>query len=485
MADRQPPRKRQKYKDSCTNCAVAKVKCGKEKPLCARCGERGLECSYELSYRYGRLPAAQARLSSGRYRGSSRGAHTRAELATAAAAASRSPGGPGPGPNPDPDPFLLDFGLSELQDVRLSKADYYPAGVVAASWTDSPRPCLDTAAAFSLSPACEVASTMTVPMLDFDYSPTPPTPPRPQHLKLAAATPTTASTTMSTADELQSSPGSGSGLGLHHYLAHHTGQQQQPAVDIASYASAHTDRGLACCRAPRDPSGAPWAWSECSPSPPPAHHHPKCRGSARDTGGAALGAHGGGGGGGGCVLQALAVLGALRGSSSSSDRSSSCCCHCDWRLSGMKTTTMTTTATTTTTAMMIAMMAQVRAMIGCDCFVVDHQLRIVLALIAFELMTTTRYPSPGAGAGTAEAVLDELQAVLEVVGLLLRRLGEVDDDSEERWPTKKKTPASTCQQLQPLSSAAMSREVFRQLEEDLRQRLRHISHRAMDVLRRI
>ncbi|KAI1498882.1 hypothetical protein F5X99DRAFT_300304 [Biscogniauxia marginata] len=51
-------RTRQKYKDSCTHCAGAKVKCSKEKPLCARCSERGLACSYGLSHRYGRLPAA-------------------------------------------------------------------------------------------------------------------------------------------------------------------------------------------------------------------------------------------------------------------------------------------------------------------------------------------------------------------------------------------------------------------------------------------
>ncbi|KAI5926684.1 hypothetical protein F4810DRAFT_707224 [Camillea tinctor] len=51
-------RTRQKYKDSCKHCAGAKVKCSKEKPICARCTERGLACSYGLSHRYGRLPAA-------------------------------------------------------------------------------------------------------------------------------------------------------------------------------------------------------------------------------------------------------------------------------------------------------------------------------------------------------------------------------------------------------------------------------------------
>ncbi|KAI1828517.1 hypothetical protein F4861DRAFT_5997 [Xylaria intraflava] len=57
MTGRQATRTRQKYKDSCTHCAGAKVRCSKEKPRCTRCHERGLECSYGLSYRYGRLPA--------------------------------------------------------------------------------------------------------------------------------------------------------------------------------------------------------------------------------------------------------------------------------------------------------------------------------------------------------------------------------------------------------------------------------------------
>ncbi|KAI0460167.1 hypothetical protein F5B21DRAFT_134505 [Xylaria acuta] len=62
MTGRQATRTRQKYKDSCTHCAGAKVRCSKEKPRCTRCVERGLECSYGLSYRYGRLPA-RAKLS--------------------------------------------------------------------------------------------------------------------------------------------------------------------------------------------------------------------------------------------------------------------------------------------------------------------------------------------------------------------------------------------------------------------------------------
>ncbi|KAH9897163.1 hypothetical protein F4778DRAFT_744616 [Xylariomycetidae sp. FL2044] len=57
MARKQTGRARQIFKESCTHCARAKVKCSKGKPECARCGERGLPCSYGLSNRYGRLPA--------------------------------------------------------------------------------------------------------------------------------------------------------------------------------------------------------------------------------------------------------------------------------------------------------------------------------------------------------------------------------------------------------------------------------------------
>ncbi|KAL4751924.1 hypothetical protein BDW72DRAFT_172460 [Aspergillus terricola var. indicus] len=49
---------RRKYKESCSQCAFVKVKCGKEKPTCARCQNRGLRCNYELSHRAGRRPAS-------------------------------------------------------------------------------------------------------------------------------------------------------------------------------------------------------------------------------------------------------------------------------------------------------------------------------------------------------------------------------------------------------------------------------------------
>ncbi|CAD6579602.1 MAG: hypothetical protein ASARMPREDX12_009307 [Alectoria sarmentosa] len=43
-----------KLRDSCHTCAASKVKCNKEKPVCARCGKRGLACEYFVTKRAGR-----------------------------------------------------------------------------------------------------------------------------------------------------------------------------------------------------------------------------------------------------------------------------------------------------------------------------------------------------------------------------------------------------------------------------------------------
>lgn len=48
-----------KTKSTCNACALAKVKCGREKPTCLRCKERGLRCLYDPSQRSGRRPAAK------------------------------------------------------------------------------------------------------------------------------------------------------------------------------------------------------------------------------------------------------------------------------------------------------------------------------------------------------------------------------------------------------------------------------------------
>ncbi|KAJ5193544.1 hypothetical protein N7449_009686 [Penicillium cf. viridicatum] len=63
---------RRKFKESCSQCAFVKVKCGKEKPTCARCQTRGLRCNYEVSHRAGRRPAAERVLSTDRISTSTR-----------------------------------------------------------------------------------------------------------------------------------------------------------------------------------------------------------------------------------------------------------------------------------------------------------------------------------------------------------------------------------------------------------------------------
>ncbi|KAH8701036.1 hypothetical protein BGW36DRAFT_425831 [Talaromyces proteolyticus] len=43
-----------KLRDSCNRCAASKLKCSKEKPTCARCAKRGMVCEYFMTKRAGR-----------------------------------------------------------------------------------------------------------------------------------------------------------------------------------------------------------------------------------------------------------------------------------------------------------------------------------------------------------------------------------------------------------------------------------------------
>ncbi|KAB2572093.1 Monodictyphenone cluster transcription factor [Lasiodiplodia theobromae] len=43
-----------KLRDSCDGCATSKLKCSKEKPVCARCAKRGMKCEYFATKRAGR-----------------------------------------------------------------------------------------------------------------------------------------------------------------------------------------------------------------------------------------------------------------------------------------------------------------------------------------------------------------------------------------------------------------------------------------------
>ncbi|KAL4866713.1 hypothetical protein BDV12DRAFT_131209 [Aspergillus spectabilis] len=47
-----------KLRDSCNHCAISKVKCNKEKPICSRCVRRRLPCEYKVSRRTGRTSRA-------------------------------------------------------------------------------------------------------------------------------------------------------------------------------------------------------------------------------------------------------------------------------------------------------------------------------------------------------------------------------------------------------------------------------------------
>jgi hypothetical protein len=50
----EPSAPRKKLKESCTQCASAKVRCSKDKPQCTRCEDRNSVCSYGMSQRSGR-----------------------------------------------------------------------------------------------------------------------------------------------------------------------------------------------------------------------------------------------------------------------------------------------------------------------------------------------------------------------------------------------------------------------------------------------
>ncbi|KAJ5374200.1 hypothetical protein N7517_006206 [Penicillium concentricum] len=55
----------QKLKDSCDKCSASKVRCTKEKPLCARCDKLGYTCFYSLARRAGRPYRSKKQLSEG------------------------------------------------------------------------------------------------------------------------------------------------------------------------------------------------------------------------------------------------------------------------------------------------------------------------------------------------------------------------------------------------------------------------------------
>ena len=51
---------RRKIRDSCNTCSSQKIRCGKQRPRCARCLNKGLECNYSFSQRTGRRTPSSA-----------------------------------------------------------------------------------------------------------------------------------------------------------------------------------------------------------------------------------------------------------------------------------------------------------------------------------------------------------------------------------------------------------------------------------------
>ena len=54
---KEPPRVREKLRDSCDTCAASKVRCSKGRPSCERCSDRQLPCHYSLCRRIGKRRA--------------------------------------------------------------------------------------------------------------------------------------------------------------------------------------------------------------------------------------------------------------------------------------------------------------------------------------------------------------------------------------------------------------------------------------------
>ena len=49
-----PRNSKKKLRESCNNCAISKVRCSKERPICKRCEDRGTLCQFSLSRRSGK-----------------------------------------------------------------------------------------------------------------------------------------------------------------------------------------------------------------------------------------------------------------------------------------------------------------------------------------------------------------------------------------------------------------------------------------------
>ncbi|KAK7541154.1 uncharacterized protein J3D65DRAFT_269153 [Phyllosticta citribraziliensis] len=59
-----PPKRPERLRDSCNSCAQAKVRCTRDKPICARCATKSLRCDYSPSMRKGKQRTTGGSISS-------------------------------------------------------------------------------------------------------------------------------------------------------------------------------------------------------------------------------------------------------------------------------------------------------------------------------------------------------------------------------------------------------------------------------------
>ncbi|KAK8241776.1 hypothetical protein HDK77DRAFT_265166 [Phyllosticta capitalensis] len=59
-----PPKRPERLRDSCNSCAQAKVRCTRDKPVCARCATKSLRCDYSPSMRKGKQRTTGGSISS-------------------------------------------------------------------------------------------------------------------------------------------------------------------------------------------------------------------------------------------------------------------------------------------------------------------------------------------------------------------------------------------------------------------------------------
>ncbi|KAI1490978.1 hypothetical protein F5X96DRAFT_633607 [Biscogniauxia mediterranea] len=392
-------RTRQKYKDSCKHCACAKVKCSKDKPICARCSERGLTCSYDLSHRYGRLPAA-------------------AKLRSMAGDEHHQSGTTPPSPR----------ALLPCQSAASSPST--DGGDFQYTWIDAPSPGL---------PLSTGSPTMYSGCMDFGYDQT-----IPQHFIHANYNGITSSMGPWSNQEFQAATPPTPDLALS--VGSPTGALDFPqCLDSTSHANGAHDHSRSVSSAGSFPSGFEYPAAGFSPTPRTAFCTPPetpCQAfpSNNNASAAFSTRHD-------CLSLATTMLTTLKHSLISAEATSR------------------------------KMIDQVLRMVECDCFSQDGHTRLLIVLIGLEIMA--RY-SWTIQEESTETVLEDLQVVVKLIDRLLRRLREFTSSGSKSTVLSSSGSYNASDPTITISTA-----VFTQLEADLRDNLRGISNRAMNVLRRV